>query len=331
VTDFLVHTRASYDAIAANYAERHAGEIGGPFDRALLAALRESIPGGQVAELGSWSFRTSRWPGSCPWYALMHLPPAELGGVFAEFGRVLAPGGQLVVAAVAGNERVHCRTATTASIERVPQVTPRDSAGYVLRGRGGGSALRRMQRPITRCDWTAGTVIASVLEWVITRPEVTYSLEPRRFLLLLPVILVLTTIQASAEEFLFRGYLLQGTGLVTRRTVVLMLVNGVLFAVPHLGNPEIGSGFALLATYYFLFGAFATLVVLRAGSLHLVIGLHVANNLLGALVVGPPELGPDDQQDPDRGPGPGVASVGSQAGVDGTPPRRTGRRHVTSA
>ena len=136
--------------------------------------------------------------------------------------------------------------------------------------------------------WTACVVIASVVEWVVARPEYTYSLEPGRFLPLLPVVLVLTTIQASSEEFLFRGYLLQGTGLLTRRPVVLTAVNGLLFAVPHLGNPEIGSGFALLATYYFLFGAFATLVTLRAGSLHLVIGLHVANNLMGALVVGPP-------------------------------------------
>lgn len=136
--------------------------------------------------------------------------------------------------------------------------------------------------------WTAAIVIASVVEWVVTRPEYTYTLEPSRFLPLLPVVLVLTTIQASSEEFLFRGYLLQGTGLLTRRTWALAAVNGLLFAIPHLNNPEIGSGFALLAAYYFLFGVFATLVTLRAGSLHLVIGLHVANNLMGALVVGPP-------------------------------------------
>ncbi len=136
--------------------------------------------------------------------------------------------------------------------------------------------------------WAAGTLVASAVEWVVTRPEITYSLEPGRFLLLLPLVLVLTPVQTTAEELLFRGYLLQGLGLLTRRTVVLVVVSGVLFAVPHLGNPEVGSGFALLATYYFLFGAFAALVALRAGSLALVIGVHAANNLLGALVVGPP-------------------------------------------
>jgi membrane protease YdiL (CAAX protease family) len=134
--------------------------------------------------------------------------------------------------------------------------------------------------------WTGGIAIALAVEWVIARPEYTYTLEPRPFLLLLPAVLVLTTIQATTEELFFRGYLLQGTALLTRRTAVLVAVNGVLFGVPHLGNPEVASGFALLATYYVLFGAFATMVALRAGSLHLVIGLHVANNLLGALVIG---------------------------------------------
>ena len=136
--------------------------------------------------------------------------------------------------------------------------------------------------------WTAGVLIASVLEWIIARPDISYSLEPGRFLLMLPVILVLTPIQTTAEELFFRGYLLQGTGLLTRNAIVLAAVSGLLFAVPHLGNPEVGSGFVLLASYYFLFGAFATLVTLRAGSLHLVIGLHAANNLLGALVLSSP-------------------------------------------
>jgi membrane protease YdiL (CAAX protease family) len=136
--------------------------------------------------------------------------------------------------------------------------------------------------------WTTGVLIASVLEWIVIRPEFTYSLEPGRFLLLLPLILVLTPLQTTAEELFFRGDQLQGTGLLTRNTVVLVAVNAVLFGVPHLGNPEVGSGFLLLATYYCLFGAFAALVALKAGSLDLVIGLHAANNLLGALVISTP-------------------------------------------
>jgi SAM-dependent methyltransferase len=152
MTDFLLHTRESYDAIASDYAEQHVGKIGEPFDRALLAAFRELTPGGQVAELGSGPGQVTSYlrdlgldvfgidlspqmvelaraahpelrfevgsmtaldlpdgslAGIVSWYALMHIPPAELPVVFAEFRRVVRPGGQIAIAAVAGDDLVH--------------------------------------------------------------------------------------------------------------------------------------------------------------------------------------------------------------------------------
>ncbi|MFC0624591.1 class I SAM-dependent methyltransferase [Kribbella deserti] len=44
--------------------------------------------------------------GLVSWYGLMHIPPAELPGVFAEFRRVVKPGGQIAIAVVAGDELV---------------------------------------------------------------------------------------------------------------------------------------------------------------------------------------------------------------------------------
>jgi SAM-dependent methyltransferase len=45
--------------------------------------------------------------GVVAWYSIIHTPPAELPLVFAELHRVLAPGGRLVLAFQAGDERVH--------------------------------------------------------------------------------------------------------------------------------------------------------------------------------------------------------------------------------
>jgi len=133
--------------------------------------------------------------------------------------------------------------------------------------------------------WTAGTLLWAAISPVVSGTRYTYTLDPRPFLLLLPVVLVLTTVQATTEELFFRGYLLQGTALRTRNVAVLCVLNGVLFGVPHLMNPEVGSGFALLASYYVLFGAFLALVTIRSGRLELAIGAHVANNLFAALVI----------------------------------------------
>ncbi len=96
--------------------------------------------------------------------------------------------------------------------------------------------------------------------------------------------LLLTPIQTTAEEWMFRGYLLQGLGRITRNKTVLIVVSGILFAVPHFLNPEMQIDFMLLAFYYFSFGAFLTWMTLRYQSLELALGVHAANNLFAVIV-----------------------------------------------
>ncbi|WP_327356584.1 class I SAM-dependent DNA methyltransferase [Streptomyces sp. NBC_01304] len=45
--------------------------------------------------------------GLVSWYSCIHTPPGSLPDVFAEFARVLAPGGQLLVAFQVGDEPLH--------------------------------------------------------------------------------------------------------------------------------------------------------------------------------------------------------------------------------
>lgn len=49
--------------------------------------------------------------GLVAWYSIIHTPPGQLGPVFAEFRRVLRPGGELLIAFQAGDERVHLHQA----------------------------------------------------------------------------------------------------------------------------------------------------------------------------------------------------------------------------
>ncbi|HEY3140089.1 MAG TPA: class I SAM-dependent methyltransferase [Acidimicrobiales bacterium] len=49
--------------------------------------------------------------GIVAWYSIIHTPPERLPRVFAEFHRVLSPGGQLLAAFQAGDERVHLEQA----------------------------------------------------------------------------------------------------------------------------------------------------------------------------------------------------------------------------
>jgi hypothetical protein len=98
--------------------------------------------------------------------------------------------------------------------------------------------------------------------------------------------LLLIPLQTSAEEFFFRGYLLQGSRRLTKNWLVLSLLNGVLFTLPHLGNVEVEKDFLLSVLNWFLVGAGWTLITLRSGSLDYALGIHAINNLLLTVLFG---------------------------------------------
>jgi SAM-dependent methyltransferase len=71
-----------------------------------IAHARATHPEGRY-ELGSMTsldVEDGSIAGILSWFSLIHLPPEELDGVLAEFRRVMAPGGRLVVGFFEGDE-----------------------------------------------------------------------------------------------------------------------------------------------------------------------------------------------------------------------------------
>jgi membrane protease YdiL (CAAX protease family) len=112
-----------------------------------------------------------------------------------------------------------------------------------------------------------------------------FTFDPAQWLILLPVALLLIPIQTSAEELFFRGYLLQGSGLLTRQPLIIILLNSLLFMLPHLGNPEMQRGFVWGALTYWMLGVFFVAITLKSNRLELSLGVHAAQNLFVALVL----------------------------------------------
>jgi len=106
-----------------------------------------------------------------------------------------------------------------------------------------------------------------------------------RYLVFLILALVFTPLQTTTEELFFRGYLLQAVGRLVRTPWVAAVVNGVLFMIPHLANPEVSAGPVLLMLYYLGMGAFFSWITLRDGTAELALGAHAANNLFVALLI----------------------------------------------
>ncbi|TMR08113.1 CPBP family intramembrane metalloprotease, partial [Nonomuraea turkmeniaca] len=94
-----------------------------------------------------------------------------------------------------------------------------------------------------------------------------------RFLPALIVIVLLVPFQSAAEEYVFRGWLLQAVGAHVRNPVWGIVIGAALFASVH------GYSWMGLADV-FVFGAVMGWLAVRTGGLEAAIGLHVMNNML---------------------------------------------------
>ena len=129
------------------------------------------------------------------------------------------------------------------------------------------------------------TFVISFVGIVLSPSEYRLTFKPSQFLVFLPIALVITPIQASAEELFFRGYLLQGISLKTRSLLIPILGSSLLFMLPHLLNPEVKLNVFLMVSYYLLFGIFLAVITVKDNSLELAMGVHAANNLFGVLIL----------------------------------------------
>jgi len=126
--------------------------------------------------------------------------------------------------------------------------------------------------------------IISVGEALLYPGTFEVSLNLKRFIPFLFLVIILTPFQTSAEELLFRGYILQGMGHWIKQPVVLAILNGVIFALLHIFNPEVGGGYWLALANYFYIGFFLCLITVKDNRLELALGAHFGINFYAALV-----------------------------------------------
>jgi SAM-dependent methyltransferase len=76
---------------------------------AMVAIARRSYPGLRFDEgsMTALDLKDASLGGIVAWYSVIHTPPEDLPAVFAEFHRVLAPGGHLLAAFQVGDEPLH--------------------------------------------------------------------------------------------------------------------------------------------------------------------------------------------------------------------------------
>jgi membrane protease YdiL (CAAX protease family) len=106
-------------------------------------------------------------------------------------------------------------------------------------------------------------------------------------LIILSVIsLLLIPFQATFEELLFRGYLMQGFAVLARNRWFPLIMTSVLFGIMHAFNPEVKEfGFLTMMPQYIIFGLVFGVITILDDGIEAAMGAHTANNVFLCIMV----------------------------------------------
>ncbi len=110
-----------------------------------------------------------------------------------------------------------------------------------------------------------------------------FNLVP--FLILCVIAIIFVPLQTSFEEYLFRGYLMQGLGVVFKNKWMPLITTSLVFGLLHIANPEVDKLGYVIMIYYIGTGLFLGIMTLMDEGMELSLGFHAANNLFTALLV----------------------------------------------
>lgn len=131
----------------------------------------------------------------------------------------------------------------------------------------------------------AFALASSAAGLLIARPVAT-SMPLDVWLISAVPLVALVLLQATAEELVFRGYLLQQLALRSRSVLVWAVLPSALFGALHWTGELSGEATAYYVLATFLMGLTLATLVWRTGSLWAAIGVHIGFNAMGLTIVG---------------------------------------------
>lgn len=126
---------------------------------------------------------------------------------------------------------------------------------------------------------------SSIPDFIFNNSDYKWSFDLEKFLPYFVIALLLIPMQTTAEEVFYRGWIQQRLEKGARSIWLVSTIGGLLFALPHLANPEVSGNIALPIIGYGSTGFMLTWVTMRDKSMGLAVGAHAANNLSAGLLV----------------------------------------------
>lgn len=133
--------------------------------------------------------------------------------------------------------------------------------------------------------WAVFSVVSALAYYFINPEGFVINFKPIPFAILVVIATVLIPFQTSTEEYVFRGYLMQGFGNLAKNKWFPLLMTSLIFGGMHFFNPEVTKMGTIIMVYYIGTGFFLGILTLMDEGMELALGFHAANNLIGALLV----------------------------------------------
>lgn len=124
-----------------------------------------------------------------------------------------------------------------------------------------------------------------ILDYYLTPEDYVLNFKLQPFIILCAIAIILVPLQTSFEEYLFRGYLMQGIGVIVKNNWVPLIITSIVFGGLHFANPEVDKLGPVIMVYYIGTGLFLGIMTLMDDGIELALGFHAANNLFTALLV----------------------------------------------
>jgi SAM-dependent methyltransferase len=135
--------------VAAHLQDLGLTAFGVDLSPAMVTLARQSYPGLRFDEgsMTALDLPDGSLGGLVAMYSIIHIPPDGLPAVFAEFHRVLAPGGYLLLAFQAGDEQRHVAEAFGRLVSVDAYVLPPDRVAGLLGQAGLGMQAQLLREP----------------------------------------------------------------------------------------------------------------------------------------------------------------------------------------
>ncbi|WP_317163887.1 CPBP family intramembrane glutamic endopeptidase [Flavobacterium phycosphaerae] len=133
--------------------------------------------------------------------------------------------------------------------------------------------------------WGTFTAGSTLVMYYSNPSDFVYNFKPIPFLILAIIGILMIPIQTSTEEYVFRGYLMQGFALLAKNRWFPLVLTSVIFGSMHIFNPEVSKMGYIILVYYIGTGFFLGIITLMDEGMELALGFHAANNLVGALLI----------------------------------------------